>query len=115
MSVYLEEFNNWNDVLQEFALPANTPEPADVFAAYEIDSNEGYAVVIIRKPNNLFDVIEGYHCSCYGLEGQFEPTEDVPLDALKKMFHTHIYDAIPRFKHEIREWLAKCMLQLDKR
>lgn len=85
MSVYEGEFENWDDVVEAFDLPGDTPEPDDVFADYEDSVYEGFALVIIRKPDNLFDVVESWHCSCYGLEGQFNPTVDMPREAVVAM------------------------------
>lgn len=85
MSVYIGEFESWGDVVDEFGLDPLTPEPDDVFAAYEEEGYEGIALVIIRKPGGLFDVVEGSHCSCYGLDGQFDPTVDMPKAAVVEM------------------------------
>lgn len=88
MSVYLGEFNDWADVVREFDLPPETPEPGDVFALYDTMSYEGDALVIIRRPGELFDVVEANHCSCDGLEYQFNPTEGMPLEAVRAMLNS---------------------------
>jgi hypothetical protein len=41
----------------------------------------GFAFVLFSKDNELYTV-EGCHCSCYGLEGQWEPIPTT-IDALK--------------------------------
>lgn len=45
-----------------------------ILASYETPSYEGYAYVLFEKNGKLYEVDAG-HCSCYGLEGQWNPTE----------------------------------------
>lgn len=66
-------FNDWKDVQGNFSM--DEPEPDQVLlAVYDTPSYEGYALVIYRKDSKYF-VSQGGHCSCYGLEGQWEPEE----------------------------------------
>ena len=51
-----------------------------LFASYGCANYEGYAFVLFEKEGKLFEV-NGGHCSCYGLEGQFSP-EETTLEAL---------------------------------
>jgi hypothetical protein len=53
------------------------PEFKDVeilLASYGTPSYEGYAFVLFRRDGKLWEV-NGSHCSCYGLEGQWSPEE----------------------------------------
>ena len=52
-----------------------------LFASYGTPSYEGYAFVLFEEGGKLYEV-NGSHCSCYGLENQFEP-EEVSLEALE--------------------------------
>ncbi len=64
-------------ILIDFAKPADLLDEAEILvAAYEIDGSgyEGSAYVLYKKDGKLFEV-EGSHCSCMGLEGQWEPDE----------------------------------------
>ena len=45
-----------------------------LFASYGGGSYEGDATVVFRRDGKLYEV-SGSHCSCYGLEGQWEPEE----------------------------------------
>lgn len=45
-----------------------------LFAAYGGRFYEGCAFVLFRKNNKLFEV-NASHCSCFGLEGTWEPEE----------------------------------------
>lgn len=60
------------------------PEFAGVeilLASYGTPSYEGYAFVLFRRDGKLYEV-NGSHCSCYELEGQWEP-EETTVEALR--------------------------------
>jgi len=40
---------------------------------YEYENYEGSAFVLYENSKGALYVVEGGHCSCYGLEGQWEP------------------------------------------
>jgi len=52
-----------------------------LFASYGTDNYSGDAFVLFEKDGKLYEV-NGSHCSCYGLEGQFEP-EETTLEAIE--------------------------------
>jgi hypothetical protein len=52
-----------------------------LFASYEYEDYSGYALVLYSQNEKLYEV-NGSHCSCYGLEGQWEP-EETNVSALK--------------------------------
>lgn len=52
-----------------------------LFATYGCDNYEGDAWVLFEEDGKLYEV-SGGHCSCYGLEGQWEK-EPVVLEELK--------------------------------
>lgn len=52
-----------------------------LFADYSYGDYEGSARVIYKKYGKLYEVY-GSHCSCYGLEGQWEP-EETSAESLK--------------------------------
>ena len=53
-----------------------------LLASYGTPSYEGYAFVLFRRDGKLWEV-NGSHCSCYGLEGQWEP-EETTVEALRR-------------------------------
>jgi len=53
-----------------------------LLASYGTPSNEGYAFVLFRRDGKLWEV-NGSHCSCFGLEGQWQP-EETTADALRR-------------------------------
>ena len=56
---------------------------ADILVAYYGDeSYEGYAYVLFMKNGKLYEVCGG-HCSCHGLEGQWDP-EETSWDVIDK-------------------------------
>jgi hypothetical protein len=52
-----------------------------LLASYGTPSYEGYAFVLFRRDGKLYEV-NGSHCSCYGLEGQWDP-EETTTEALR--------------------------------
>lgn len=85
----MKYFGNWSgvgDVHVDFAgtrwglddesksIPNFPSDPQILFAEYETPSYEGYAFVLFERDGKLYEV-NGSHCSCYGLEGQWEPDE----------------------------------------
>jgi hypothetical protein len=75
----------WSSYREDDAIPVNEkPEFKDaeiLLASYGTPSYEGYAFVLFRRDGKLYEV-NGSHCSCYELEGQWEP-EETTVDALR--------------------------------
>ena len=115
-----ELLNNWAgkapaDVFIEFdvyrAVPVGEKPPFAgceiLLASYGTPAYEGYAFVLFRKGGVLYEV-NGSHCSCYGLEGQWEP-EETTVEALRhRLDHGRLgaggYDDNP-FADELRQVL----------
>jgi hypothetical protein len=80
--MYLGIFKNKQDIFQEFSYSYNSVdecfEDQDninvLLASYDIDGYEGYAFVLFEHNGQLYEV-HGSHCSCHGLEGQWDPEE----------------------------------------
>lgn len=69
--IYIDLFKSWDDVKRDFAM--DELEPTEVLLAYySYESYSGEAYVVYRKGDDYF-VVTGAHCSCYGLEGKWEP------------------------------------------
>ena len=75
MSVYFDIFSNWEDVQNNFIM--SEPEPEVLFAAYEYENYSREALVLFKRDDKLW-LVEGSHCSCEGLEGQWVPEESSP-------------------------------------
>ena len=83
MGIYL---NDWKDCTEEYVF-SNFDKPESeqegvkiILASYTYEDYNGDAFVLFEKGGILYEV-NGGHCSCYGLEGQWEP-EETTLDAL---------------------------------
>jgi hypothetical protein len=81
---YTGEFTSWKDVMEAFGPygyigsgeALTVPEPANlIIADYDLDGYEGEARVLWKNPEGTFGFVHGHHCSCYGLENQWEPEE----------------------------------------
>jgi hypothetical protein len=88
MNVYLDGFTNNEDIISEFDAPKDALDGAEVlFAEYTYADYEGNAFVLYRKDGTLYEV-SGGHCSCYGLEGQWDPEQTTPEALAKRSYFT---------------------------
>ena len=82
MTIYKGIFEKKEDVFQEF--DASTEESKNcniLFAWYGNGSYDGAAFVLFERGGDLYEV-NGGHCSCYGLEDQWDP-EITSVEALE--------------------------------
>lgn len=83
-------FDDWEDgeldqLVRDFDIkPADVEGCEFLYASYTYEDYSGSAYVLFRKAGKLFQV-EGSHCSCYGLEGQWEPDEVVPEQLILRL------------------------------
>ena len=85
MKVYFEGFGCLEDVVSNFNLSSEQLEGVEIlYAMYDSADYEGWAEVIFRKDGKLYEV-HGSHCSCYGLEDQWEPTETTAAAVLMRL------------------------------
>lgn len=88
--MFYGDFTCVEDVYNEFQVdPKDQLGNVIIFASYDFEGYEGYANVILIK-DGKFHHVEGSHCSCFGLEGQWQP-EEMPAEALIKMFSGNFY------------------------
>jgi hypothetical protein len=96
MERYFGHWSNYESMINDFferdyitkarkPLPPEFPSEDEIlFASYGGGMYEGDAVVLYRKDGKLYEV-QGSHCSCYGLENQWEPEEtSIAALALRK-------------------------------
>ena len=68
---------------KEFEIDDSDLEDVEIiYAQYETGCYEGSCVVLFKKEGKLF-LIEASHCSCYGLEDQWDAVE-ITEKSLKK-------------------------------
>lgn len=100
--------NDWSDdgidgVKNDFEIGQSELDGVEVLlASYSYQCYEGDAFVLFRKDGLLFEV-NGGHCSCYGLEGQWEP-EETSVEALRKRIEADGY-GLEEYKSELEQVL----------
>jgi hypothetical protein len=85
MERYVGLFTSLEDVRREFAVGEDAPFPRDeqiIMAAYDVEGYEGSVLVLYRGDDGQLYEVNGSHCSCYGLEDQWEP-EVTSAEALR--------------------------------
>lgn len=70
-----------------------------LLASYTYEDYDGTAFVLFLKDGKLFEV-HGSHCSCYGLEGQWDP-EETTVEALRKTLEGE------RWAHRLDQYRAE--------
>lgn len=103
--VYLGSFDSWKDLIREFTGPDKMREPARVWAEYDHGGYDGSAVVVYKIGRKVY-VNEGGHCSCYGLEDQWSPTEYASVKEFeacsRKATYGQIKDNLPAILTTLR-------------
>src|ERR1700756_4478230 len=94
------------------------PKKSEVlFASYGGGSYEGDALVIFKHDGKLYEV-NGSHCSCYGLEGQWKP-EETSVEALamrkKKTDEDYCYHYLSDHDDPAYEEYWKLVSRLQKK
>lgn len=87
-TIWVELFQSWQDICHGFLgwdSKESLPHPTEIiFAGYSYEGYEGDALVIFRKGRKYY-VVNGSHCSCYGLENQWDPEEYASKSILRKV------------------------------
>ena len=73
MEIYQENFSSWEDVQNEYGTDESQPDEV-LLAYYSYEDYSGSSVVIYRRGEKYY-YNQGGHCSCYGLEEQWNPEE----------------------------------------
>lgn len=84
--MFLGQWDNIEDLINDFEYYGDKDyskyEGIEILLAYYLyEDYSGEAFVLFRKDGVLYEV-NGSHCSCYGLEGQWDP-EETSVNALK--------------------------------
>ncbi|ASZ76375.1 hypothetical protein [Proteus phage PM2] len=73
-NVFMDLFTSKEDICNEFQIPPDVLADKEiVLAYYDCEDYCGCAIVIYVDTLGQFWEVHGSHCSCYGLEGQWEP------------------------------------------
>lgn len=81
------------EIINEFEIPEETLENFDVIIwDYTYENYEGSAFLLLKDKNtNKLYEVNGYHCSCYGLEGQFELEEVTKKELMFRLENNKSY------------------------
>lgn len=79
--IFLQDFSDADDVFSSFNYAPTTERI--LIAEYEPGDYSGSAAVFFEKDGEFYELY-GSHCSCYGLENQWEP-EKINLEAYEKL------------------------------
>lgn len=85
MKRYFEDFRTVADVIGCFCIPDDfdLKDEEVLYASYSREDYEGSAVVLFLREGKLYEVY-GSHCSCYGLEDQWEPEEASIMEIIRR-------------------------------
>lgn len=106
MAVFLGDWSSIGDLQRDFATP-DVGGYNVIVAGYFCENYEGSCYVLAESGGQLFECAGG-HCSCYGLEGQWEPapvTRDYLQQRLEKGFFSG--DGTDEITNAIRKYLAE--------
>jgi len=113
--MYLGNFENKQDVFQEFShsydhIDESFEDFKDIeilLAVYDNEDYEGSAFVLFQQNGKLYEV-NGGHCSCYGLEGQWDPEETSVKELRHRLENGYLGRSyISGFVEELKEVLDK--------
>jgi hypothetical protein len=81
---YFGQWDSREGLVRDFAEPGIPADEQILFAEYASGSYKGYATVVFVEDGVPY-LVEASHCSCYGLEGFWEPERVTwPMLAQKK-------------------------------
>ena len=109
--MYEDNFSKWEDVQSQYNMDEKEPDEV-IVAHYVYEGYEGSSYVVYRNGENFY-YNSGGHCSCYGLEGQWDPTEyskELFLAWLKRLVEVESREYANGFesrKELIADWIAK--------
>lgn len=108
-------FSDWADVCSNFSTPL-TKEPTLVYALYVLPSCEGDATVVFKDEDG-WKLASGSHCSCFGLEGQWQPEAFDPVAHLEAVKSGKVIARMEDYERDhpsttqqaFDEWLAEAV------
>lgn len=93
-------------MMTDFYIDEAALEGAEIlFATYTYEDYSGSAHVLFRREGKFFEVVGG-HCSCYGLEEQWDP-EEVTIEFLLQRI-----DSYPDYYEEATAEIVEILIKL---
>lgn len=110
----MSEYENWtnDEIAKTFDEDISSFEGVKIlFAAFTGDNYEGYGFVLFERDGKLYEV-NGSHCSCFGLEDQWDPEEASIAELRHRMDEGDLGESVygddsERFDDELREFLDR--------
>jgi hypothetical protein len=100
--IYLDNFSCKEDIENDYKCTID--DGCEIlFAAYEYANYEGSSFVLFKRGHVLYEV-NGGHCSCNGLEGQWDPEETTRKDVLERLNYSSY---LKRHREDILTALSK--------
>lgn len=104
-AVYLGSFDSSKDIEAQFGITLSDAINI-IVATYETRAYEGYAFVLFEQGGKLYEV-NASHCSCYGLEGQWDPELATVEDLRFRLDRgVNFYGAGPTVREFIEQYKA---------
>lgn len=107
--MFHEDFENIEHLKKEFNITDADLKGIEIlYAAYRTGCYDGQSIVLFKEGDKLF-IVDASHCSCYGLEDQWQPVETNEA-ALKKEieaksnYHFDEFDTFINFCNEYFKW-----------
>lgn len=113
MTTFLHDWSEpkWNGksgvdaLIDDFEIKPEALDGAEiVVASYTYEDYSGSAYVLFKRDGKLFEV-HGGHCSCYGLEGQWEP-EETSTEAIRHRLEKGTWGEEDRIKDAVLAAIA---------
>jgi hypothetical protein len=105
METYLGNWSCKEDVARDFEVTLDE-NVRILVASYDTPSYEGYAFVLFKVGRKFYEV-NGSHCSCYGLEGQWEPEETSLAEIRHRVKEGNLGYFMAGFDGEVLKEMAK--------
>lgn len=75
MTTFFVDFDSIEDLKKEYEITDEDLRGVEIlYAAYESGCCDGQSLVLFKQDDKLY-IVDAAHCSCYGLEGQWDPVE----------------------------------------
>ena len=105
-------FDDKKDVANQFQISLDD-DIHILFAEYNNEDYSGNATVIFEQKGKLYEV-HGSHCSCYGLEGQWDPEQSTYEDIIARAKNGNFsYVNCSLIEEIVEKWKISYNLRLD--
>lgn len=104
-----EDFQDIEHLKKEYEITNDDLLGVEIlFAVYRTGRYDGQSLVLFKKDDKLY-IVDASHCSCYGLEGQWDPIEineatlKKEIDA-KSSYRFEEFESFIKFCKEYFQW-----------